>query len=130
MIHKAISPVACALGMLLIILSLVWPSAADKNDIWTAEQQQERRAAIRDAHRLSYSPQGGSDHDHDHAVHAEGGSGNKSFEEAKARVARSNAAFQQAYDGYHRTISLLKWSGIFLVAVGAIVHFVKRNTED
>ncbi len=52
---KTISPLATALGVLLIILSFAWPSMIDQNSVWSDEQEQERGEAIGELHRASHS---------------------------------------------------------------------------
>jgi hypothetical protein len=114
---KTISPLATALGVLLIILSFAWPSLIDQDSVWSDEQEQERGDAIGELHRASH----GASH---------GASSSEALELAQARIKRSNTALKQARDGHQWTIYLLKWSGIFLVAVGAIALIATRIAED
>jgi len=112
MLKRFISPVATVIGVLLLALSFAWPSLIDENKIWSTEQELERGDAIAELHRQS-----------NHS------SSERALQQAKERVARSNAALSQARNRHDRTILILKWSGIFLVGVGAIALLVTRNSD-
>ena len=102
---------AAGLGLLLLILSFVWPSISDPNAGWTADQAQERGDAVAELHRQSYAP-----------------ASDQALANARDRMRQSDVAFQNALDQRSRFVAILKWSGIALVAIGAIALVASKNS--
>ena len=111
MIKQLVPPLACGFGLVLLILSFVWPSITDPNAAWTADQAQERGDAIAELHRQSHAPVS-----------------DQALEHAQERMQQSNVALQDAIDRRSRFVTILKWSGIALVAIGAITLVVPQNS--
>jgi hypothetical protein len=111
MVKQIVPPVASGLGLLLLILSFVWPSITDPTAGWTAEQAQERGDAVAELHKQTYAP-----------------ASDQALKNAKDRMRQSDVAFQDALNQRSRFVAILKWSGIALVAIGAITLVVSKNS--
>lgn len=108
-------------GVVLVGLSLVWPSAARSASPWTPEEAKEHAQAGGKAHHLGHE-----------LIHK----GNKAtsvdraaFQEAKERFDRADAALLEAQNRGQKTAAILKWLGIVCVLLGGGGFLILRRDE-
>lgn len=121
MIHLPLIPLA--IGLVLIVLSLAWPSAVGSSG-WSEEEAREWSAASAEMHSLL--------HNHGHAPgEAEATSRDHespALKAARERYAKADAGLQKARSFRFGVAAVLKWSGIVLLVAGTICWWVIQRT--
>ena len=122
MIHVSLA--AMGLGVLLIVLSVVWPRVVGTDRLWSEEQARDHSQAAAELH--------GAIHQHGHAQAAsspdDSPSGDDPVATAKARYEQSQQKLQAARAGRRRSVWLLKWAGVCCCLAGAAGYFAVRQT--
>jgi ABC-type transport system involved in cytochrome bd biosynthesis fused ATPase/permease subunit len=113
---------ALGVGIVLVVLSLIWPSIIGKA-VWSEQQAREHATAAAELHRLAH----GHAHAADHAAGVEGEHNRGSLEEAKQRYERSQDMLQRAKTYRQGTARLLRWAGTACSLLGAAGYFLLRS---
>jgi hypothetical protein len=123
------------LGVLLVVLSLLWPALSSGRAQWSDEQARAYQQISAELHGLSHSPDDGRHHTHDHATphdHAAPGDPRSHAEQIAAAQARFNelrGELESAQQGPMRIAKLLWMTGILLVCAGGVASF-RRQQRD
>jgi hypothetical protein len=119
MIKQLVPPLASGIGLVLLVLSFVWPSITDPNAVWTADQAQERADAFAVLHSQSCDCQA-----------CQAPASDEAQKQATERMRQSNVAFQAALTRRSRFVATLKWSGIAFVTIGVITLVATQKSTD
>lgn len=115
---RLVSLVVVMVGLGLITYSIARPEGDRGLSNWSAEQAQDKRAAARRLHELVLQTS----------------SGNPSVEQMREVVAaheeaqRLDREMQDAIDGARRRVTILRWVGVLLVAMGLPLMIRARRT--
>lgn len=124
---KTFPAIACGLGLLIVAFSYVWPRLVGTGQAWTMEQHDEYARTVAEIHQGTEV----TDQAHDERPSA-GSSQNgpsQKLEQAKARLDRLNEQLEAARTGRAATSRIIKWSGIALVLVGVVAHFIHHHSS-
>ena len=110
---------AVALGVLLLLLSWVWPSLVGGAGAHSEQDQQAFEQARTNLLEQMHSHEGG---------HQGGGSDAESAQQAAQRQFDAAAARRDAaFDKGKTTAVVMRWIGVAVVALGALAHFAMRS---
>jgi len=126
--------IALGVGLLLIVLSWVWPRTIGSG-VWSDQQAREWSEASAEMHSLV--------HDHGHGGgddHRRAGAGTEAstheqdspkLKAARERFSRADAGLQQARSLRSGVAGALKWTGILFLAVGTVGYWIiQRSRAD
>jgi hypothetical protein len=124
---QAVAVGALVVGLVLVVLSFVWPSVHDPRGQWTDENATAHQAAVARVHVGGYLTAG-----------ARGGGQMQAGERVDPDLLRKHeqdvkelesltAKLESARQGPYRIAGILKWSGAGLVALGCISVLVCRQ---
>lgn len=111
-------PVAIGIGILLLVLSFIWPMMVGKA-VWSNEQARELIAASAERHRLSH------EHHPSATPGAEGGHEHKpgDLKAAEERYRRAEEKLQRARFFHVGAATVIKWTGILSLLGGLVGYF-------
>jgi hypothetical protein len=114
-------------GLLLIVLSGLWPSLFPGTSIWT-EDKAARWAEVKDRlHNLSFAVNNPQRRVSMHSG-PELGTAMQEFEQLKAEGELLKADFERAADRPRIVSKILKWSGISLAVIGIIGWYAVKQS--
>lgn len=121
---KAFGIGAALVGLLLLVLSTFWVSIYPSS--WTPEKAKHLATATDRLHNLSFtvSAPPGSEPPRRHASREEA---KKEYDRVKETAIKLQAEFESAYQAPRTMASIMKWSGIALLAVGAVGAYAAAN---
>lgn len=108
-------------GLLLVVISYVWPQETAARAAWTEEKARQRLEAGHELHRLqgmqahADAPAGVA---HSHGDHDQGAPNAAALEEARRQFEGTTAPLEAARNSHAWLITLIKWLGIALAGVG------------
>ncbi len=114
-------PIAMAAGLVLLILSFVWPQTDDSDAVWSDEQARERSEAAAELHQLQQAHGEDEAKTHDESGHA------AKLAKARQRYERSNALLESARSRRRWPATLLGWGGGLLALAGITAYCVFRT---
>ena len=121
---KPLAISAIALGLLLLGLSQAWTSIYPSS--WTPEKAEQWATTKDRLHNLSFivnAPEG-SEAPRRHANREEA---KREYDQVKATATKLQAELDGAIDGPKRVATILKWSGVVLLGVGAVGAYAAAN---
>lgn len=116
--RSVLATISISVGILLILLSLFWPTRGGGQSNWSPEQAKKYQAASVKLHSLAHSTA--------HASAAEQQASRKELEQAEAEYTEIRAGLDSAIDGPRRFSRVLRWTGVFLLAAGGLVIYRLR----
>ena len=121
--RTALPATSLAGGILLILLSLFWPSGATSRANWSAEQAKQYQAASIKLHSLSHaSVHPGTDVDPQ--------AQRKELQQAEADYKAIRAELDSAIDRPKHLILAFRVAGVTLVAAGGLGMYYARNPPE
>ncbi len=116
-----------ALGSLLLVLSGVWTTISTGKSVWTPEKAARSSEIKSRLYNLAFvlnSPGGPSMHSGQDlgVMQAE-------YEQLRKENDQLNADFKSASNGPKTTSTILKWSGISIVAVGIVGWYAVKQSR-
>ena len=116
--------IAVGVGIVLIALSVAWPSIIG-NSGWSEQQASEHAKASAELHQLAHAK--ARSHPADHEAEGEEEHEAGSLDEARGRYERSSAMLEQARS-YRRWTGTFLWlTGVFCTLSGAAGYFILRS---
>ena len=114
------------LGILLMMVSAIWPLAVDGRGNWTNEKAARLEALGAGLHQLAHAHEEGP---HTHAVNEAHAHDHEAGELAEAERAFQELALEldAARTGPQRTAGWLRWTGIGIAAVGSLAYLAGRE---
>ncbi|MCC7086326.1 MAG: hypothetical protein IT427_15085 [Pirellulales bacterium] len=145
MTQRRLASFAVVLGLVLILLSLLWPSVAGGRRAWTSADAEQFQAATLEYHQLKYqyhaalsaakqqpsstgSPSQRSPQNT--GVLAEAKNLSDRFAQVEERYLQLNDKLERAKSGGQNAATAMRWAGIAIIAVGALGLYSARATES
>lgn len=102
----------CLAGLVLVGVAAFWDRALSPETFWTQEQYEQRKEAASLYHRLAYEKPNSS----------EAAAAKERYEHHQVAIAAA-----RAWNGRSRNI--VRWSGVGLIAIGALVQFRRMQNS-
>src|SRR5262249_43828163 len=107
------------LGVVLIAVSLMWPSLPVGTSAWSVDQAREYQSASVSLHELSHKYEG--------ELSKTRGALPPEFQQAKDKFDRLREELDAAQQRQMRIAHLMFFSGVLLSVVGGAIHFLGRR---
>jgi hypothetical protein len=121
---KAFAIGAVVLGLLLVVLSQMWTSLYPSS--WTPEKAEQWATTKDRLHNLSFivNAPAGSEPPRRHANREEA---KREYDQVKATATKLKAEFESAYNTPRTMATIMNWSGVVLLGVGAVGAYAAAN---
>jgi hypothetical protein len=121
---KVFGIVAAFLGLVLLVLSTFWVSISPSS--WTPEKAKQWAATKDRLHNLSFTVNAppGSEPPRRHGSRDEA---KAEYDRVKETATKLQAEFESAYQSPRTMATIMKWSGVGLLAVGAVGAYAAAN---
>ncbi len=120
---RNLSLAAMVVGVLLILLSVVWPRVVGTERLWSDEQARAHSVAAAELHSMAHQQKHAAGRTDDDSA-----GGADELEAARQRYEQSEEELLAARTFRRRTVLLLKWAGVCCSIGGAVGYFLARKT--
>jgi type II secretory pathway pseudopilin PulG len=115
-------------GLLLIVVSAVWPHLVQfKGGLWTEQQASEHAKIAADLHRLGHGLTNTDDSSHQASREDNAYNNSANYQQVKARYQQSDGQLHNAQFWSQDVAEWIKWFGIACCLSGTILFYFLRS---